>query len=355
MLLPISLMPSIRQRCRHATREPQFVRLAETQRAPLHFVLDGAPVDALAGRHAADRHPDATTARARQRIQRRAARGLLPDGRLPGLLDAHRRRRAPARLLDAASNAGMRVVTRLAAATVHARCNRRRAMSDDRRVVIVGAGPAGVRAAETLVAAGLRPIVHRRRRALGRADLSAAARRRRASSARRRRSTVSKRSKADAVHRRDGRSCCRSSTIAPTRSCGPASRAASTRLHAGREAQRAVHASDHRDRRDRSRAAGARLDAARRLHARRRAGRAEGAGLRDRPARRVRGHRAAAVSGRLSVREGRRAGRGRARHEPALAAGRRRAAARAASRRRSRRACTTSAGCGRMACGSNAA
>jgi NADPH-dependent 2,4-dienoyl-CoA reductase/sulfur reductase-like enzyme len=32
-------------------------------------------------------------------------------------------------------------------------------MSDDRRVVIVGAGPAGVRAAETLVAAGIKPIV----------------------------------------------------------------------------------------------------------------------------------------------------------------------------------------------------
>ncbi|CAB3640446.1 Hydrogen cyanide synthase subunit HcnB [Paraburkholderia phenoliruptrix] len=32
-------------------------------------------------------------------------------------------------------------------------------MSDARRIVIVGAGPAGVRAAETLVAAGLRPIV----------------------------------------------------------------------------------------------------------------------------------------------------------------------------------------------------
>ncbi|MFM0752334.1 FAD/NAD(P)-dependent oxidoreductase [Paraburkholderia strydomiana] len=32
-------------------------------------------------------------------------------------------------------------------------------MSDDRRIVIVGAGPAGVRAAETLVAAGMRPIV----------------------------------------------------------------------------------------------------------------------------------------------------------------------------------------------------
>ncbi|WGS52412.1 FAD-dependent oxidoreductase [Paraburkholderia sp. D15] len=32
-------------------------------------------------------------------------------------------------------------------------------MTDDRRVVIVGAGPAGVRAAETLVAAGVRPLV----------------------------------------------------------------------------------------------------------------------------------------------------------------------------------------------------
>ncbi|PQV54345.1 NAD(P)/FAD-dependent oxidoreductase [Paraburkholderia sp. BL21I4N1] len=32
-------------------------------------------------------------------------------------------------------------------------------MSDERRIVIVGAGPAGVRAAETLVAAGLRPVV----------------------------------------------------------------------------------------------------------------------------------------------------------------------------------------------------
>jgi NADPH-dependent 2,4-dienoyl-CoA reductase/sulfur reductase-like enzyme len=32
-------------------------------------------------------------------------------------------------------------------------------MSDERRIVIVGAGPAGVRAAETLVAAGLKPIV----------------------------------------------------------------------------------------------------------------------------------------------------------------------------------------------------
>ncbi|MFM0737407.1 NAD(P)/FAD-dependent oxidoreductase [Paraburkholderia xenovorans] len=32
-------------------------------------------------------------------------------------------------------------------------------MSDERRVVIVGAGPAGVRAAETLVAAGLKPVV----------------------------------------------------------------------------------------------------------------------------------------------------------------------------------------------------
>jgi len=32
-------------------------------------------------------------------------------------------------------------------------------MNDERRVVIVGAGPAGVRAAETLVAAGIKPVV----------------------------------------------------------------------------------------------------------------------------------------------------------------------------------------------------
>ena len=32
-------------------------------------------------------------------------------------------------------------------------------MTDAPRIVIVGAGPAGVRAAETLVAAGLRPLV----------------------------------------------------------------------------------------------------------------------------------------------------------------------------------------------------
>ena len=128
-----------------------------------------------------------------------------------------------------------------------------------------------------------RPAAGRRRRsrALRRPDLSPAAGERASARAARPR-TASKRQGASAVHRPLTR--CATADRLPARDAGLERRSgALDTLHAGRSRTTAVRAADRRHRRDRPRAAVAGLDAARRLHARRGAGRAEVAGLRDRP------------------------------------------------------------------------
>src|SRR5690349_12842271 len=88
---------------------------------------------------------------------------------MPGLLATHRIRRAHTRMLHA--DCGRHAPRHARASEEHdarsarqrsapqKRCKGWRTMTDAPRIVIVGAGPAGVRAAETLVAAGLRPLV----------------------------------------------------------------------------------------------------------------------------------------------------------------------------------------------------
>ena len=91
----------------------------------------------------------------------RAPRRLLHDGGVPGLLGAPRRRAAGAGLLDAGR-------------TRHGGDRRGDRMAEP-VVAVVGAGPAGVRAAETLARAGVKPHPDRRGRAARRPDLPAAA------------------------------------------------------------------------------------------------------------------------------------------------------------------------------------
>src|SRR6218665_1047475 len=85
-------------------------------------------------------------------IQWPAARRLLPDRRLPGLLGADRRRSAVARLHE---------LYRAGHGPAHRCHGRRRHMTSTTplQAVIVGAGPAGIRAAQTLAAHGLRPVL----------------------------------------------------------------------------------------------------------------------------------------------------------------------------------------------------
>src|SRR5437868_13444541 len=72
-------------------------------------------------------------------IRRRSPRRILPDGRLPGLLGDARRRAA-------------------AAGLHHTRRRWHGVGSDSMSIAVIGAGPAGVRAVQALLARGLRPV-----------------------------------------------------------------------------------------------------------------------------------------------------------------------------------------------------
>jgi putative spermidine/putrescine transport system permease protein len=119
-----------------------------TGRERVRFTLDGAPCQRAGRRHGADRRAHARRPAAPQRIQRTAARRLLHDGRLPGLLDRDRRGRAAARLLDlhrAGHGAGHRKERRMTttkASELAPRDRRRRPGRRARRANTGGARPA---------------------------------------------------------------------------------------------------------------------------------------------------------------------------------------------------------------------
>ena len=179
------------------------------------------------------------------------------------------------------------------------------------RVVVVGTGPAGVRAAQALVA-GRRCGPSSSTKAGATAARSTAASPR-ASSAPTPSSTAARprrRRRCIATSMRCASSIdYRSDTLAWNLSEGDAARRARRRA-----ADAALRRAAGLLRRHRPPDAGARLAARRLLQPGRRADRAEGAGLRDRLARRLPRQRAAALPGRVAVRAGRRAGRGGARH-----------------------------------------
>ena len=176
-------------------------------------------------------------------------------------------------------------------------------------VAIVGAGPAGVRAAETLAARRREADPVRRGRAAGRPDLPPAAEGRR-----------TRRGRAVRARGGEGRRD-------PPRAAGPRRPgrlpAADARLEhlpeparspwAGRLRRAALRPADPGDRGDGSGAPFPGLDAARRVHARRGPDRAQGAGHVHRPSRRAGRRRAAAAARRASICQGRRADRRRAR------------------------------------------
>ena len=126
---------------------PRFVRLAERDRRQLAFRIDGRPATALDGDtvltamltvgrdlREAEFHPGTRA-------------GFCLMGACQDLLGLDRRRGTPARLLDPAGGGHVAPDPRA----------RRLAMTA--RVVIVGAGPAGIRAAEVLAGGGLHPVV----------------------------------------------------------------------------------------------------------------------------------------------------------------------------------------------------
>ena len=127
--------------------EPQFRRLAERGRPVIHLVIDGRSCEALAGEHAVDRTAHQWAGGWLGGVRRRAACRILPDGCVPGLLGRTGRRHAgcaPARASSSTACGSSRGVT---------------PTMSDKPPVIVGAGPAGIRAAATLAAAGLAPVV----------------------------------------------------------------------------------------------------------------------------------------------------------------------------------------------------
>src|SRR3954470_9563441 len=99
--------------------------------------------DGLRGRERAGCGPRGAERAAASRVQRRDARGLLPDGCVPGLLGVARRPLARARLHDSCR--------RRDACALH----RAAGISKVMKVAIVGAGPAGVAAADVLAAHGV--------------------------------------------------------------------------------------------------------------------------------------------------------------------------------------------------------
>ena len=177
-------------------------------------------------------------------------------------------------------------------------------------VAIVGAGPAGVRAAETLARAGLTPILFDeaerpggqiyRQPPNGRAPDPAS------TASRRRRPKPSIASLADLGDRIDYRPRTLVWNLFEDRL---------DLLRPRRLWRAALRPADPRDRRHGPGAAFPRLDAARRVHARRGADRAQGAGCLDRPPRRLRRGRAAAAACRASICEGRRRRRRGARRD----------------------------------------
>src|SRR5262249_47023640 len=118
------------------------LRPAGRDRAAAHRALPRrSPDRSLRGRYAADGAAGGRALAAPLGVRRRAARGILPDGRLPGLLGDTGRRKALPGLHDAGRGRhgpGADPVTMT--------------------VAVVGAGPAGVRAVVTLLAHGLRPV-----------------------------------------------------------------------------------------------------------------------------------------------------------------------------------------------------
>jgi NADPH-dependent 2,4-dienoyl-CoA reductase/sulfur reductase-like enzyme len=128
--------------------KPLLTRLAlGAARAPLAFELDGQPCTGFDG------DTVLTAVLAQGEVLRHTefsaspARRLLRHGRLPGLLDDRRRRHAAARLQHTAAGR-------------HAAADEGRGFPEPvTTVAIVGAGPAGLRAAERLVRAGLRPVL----------------------------------------------------------------------------------------------------------------------------------------------------------------------------------------------------
>ena len=173
---------------------------------------------------------------------------------------ATERRRAPARLHDLLEARHAPGRARDGGAVV----------SDAPATVIVGAGPAGMRAAQTLVAHGLRPVVIDEAPRWRRADLPPAAR---PGFERAKRDALRLRRPArpTALHGDDG-GASRDRIDYRPRHAGVERREGDRLdlLYGGAHAPRRLQPSDRRHRRDRPRAAVPGLDPARRLHARRR-------------------------------------------------------------------------------------
>ena len=148
---------------------------------------------------------------------------------------------------------------------------------------------------------------------------------------------VSKRGRRSRVHAHP-RASWRCDRLSPAHAGLERVRATSRYARARRPRRSRLRPARDRERRDGSRAAVPGLDAAGRVHAGRRADRAEGAGRVDRPARRLRRRRTAAAAGRLSVCQGRRRDRrGARRHAVRRQAGAMRSGLLARGRARLRR------------------
>ena len=125
---------------------PQFRRLAERGRPVIHLVIDGRSCEALAGD---------TLLTALLTNGRRVRSSEFGDGPRAGFCLMGRARIAGSRWKTARGCAPARASSSTA-------CGSSRGVTptmSDRPPVIVGAGPAGIRAAATLAAAGLAPIV----------------------------------------------------------------------------------------------------------------------------------------------------------------------------------------------------
>ena len=165
----------------------------------------------------------------------------------------------------------------------HARLNRRAAgLSTLIRVAIVGAGPAGIAAAGVLAAHGVAPVVIDEARRPG----GQIYRQPRPGLRARHRGPARRRGGKLPAHACGFRAPCATASTTGRRRLPGASRIGTLHTIAGQRRRHGrVRRADPCDRRDRPHAAGRRLDAARRVHARRRAGAAQGAWLPDRPAR----------------------------------------------------------------------
>ena len=126
----------------------QFVRAVRRDSASIQLTVDGVPIDACLGDSLITALLTSSRMRAAAGVRRDSACRILPDGCLSGLLGLDRNRSAGAGVHDAcrASDGRLDVAApeRTPAVT---------------RVVIVGGGPAGIRAASVLAEAGLRPVL----------------------------------------------------------------------------------------------------------------------------------------------------------------------------------------------------